>query len=75
MIERKPLASSVSFYFTLCMLVIYLSLAAVILFLQWPADLPQNNRIILAVTLLLYVGYRGYRLLKTRKNEKQAGQQ
>ena len=57
------------------MLAIYLLLAAVILFMQWPADLPQNNRIILAATLLLYVLYRGFRLIKNRKNEKQATQQ
>ena len=72
--ERKPLASSVSFYFTIFMLVVYLFLAVVILAMQWPADLPQNNRIILASTLLLYVLYRGYRLMKNRRNEKHAEQ-
>jgi|GEM_PF-4712475 len=69
--ERKPLASPVSFYYTVIMLAVYLLLAIVILTQQWPADLPQNNRIILAVTLLLYVLYRGYRLMKKRKDEKQ----
>ena len=73
--ERKPLASPVSFYFTVIMLAVYLLLAIVILTQQWPADLPQSNRIILAVTLLLYVLYRGYRLMKKRRDEKQAEQE
>ena len=70
--ERKPLASPVSFYFTVMMLAVYLLLAIVILTQQWPADLPQSNRIILAVTLCLYVLYRGYRLMKKRRDEKQS---
>ena len=73
--ERKPLASPVSFYFTVMMLAVYLLLAVIILTQQWPADLPLTNRIILAVTLLLYVLYRGYRLMKKRRDEKQAEQE
>ena len=69
--ERKPLASPVSFYFTVIMLGVYLMLAVVILTQQWPADLPKSNRIILAVTLFLYVLYRGYRLMKQKRDEKQ----
>ena len=52
------------------MLAIYLLLAVVILVLHWPADIPYANRIILASALLLYVLYRGYRLMKKRNDEK-----
>ena len=52
------------------MLAIYLLLAVVILVLHWPADLPYANRIILASSILLYVLYRGYRLMKKRNDEK-----
>jgi hypothetical protein len=56
------------------MMAVYLALAIVILTQQWPADLPKNNRIILAATLILYVIYRAYRLMKKRRDEKQAEQ-
>ena len=70
--ERNPLASSVSFYFTIFMLAVYFVLAVVILAVPWPSELPQGNRTILAAALFLYVAYRGYRLMKKRNDEKHA---
>jgi len=66
--SRLP-ASSFTFYFSIFMLSIYVLLAFVILAYQWPAELPQTNRLILASALILYSAYRVYRLVKQRKEE------
>jgi cytochrome b subunit of formate dehydrogenase len=67
MTTQKSIASGIRFYINLLMIALYAIAGLILLFFWTPENLPTFNKTVIAISLLVYAGYRSRRFYRSYK--------